>query len=411
MSSLPSKPQPQQHSARHLGRVGASISTMWVPALIIISCTWVLTGRYMVDLDVYRLGAHALLDGDNLYHQVYRTLEAPLPFTYPPFAALVFSPLAWLGLPIATPLFTCVSLLSLYASIRIVARSYPTLTLFTHPWGKVGLFVLALCTGAVHSTLLYGQINLVLLLFVVYGCLGCAPHTRARLIGGVLVGIAAAIKLTPGFFVLYFLARRNYAAIIGMCLGFGAATLVAYACAPDSSIDYFTHVLFDAGRIGAEHYTENHSLKASLSRAGLSNYWPYAAIITTALAYFAARNCKAQMSFCIIAFALLAVSPVSWVHHWVWLVPCTIILYAHKHYVLTIWAVCTSTLFSYLDDLLPHSNHLELQWTFLQQLAGSHDVGFALCVIIVCAVHPQTTHLGAYSTVENNRINTLSARH
>ena len=54
-------------------------------------------GMNLVDLHVYVDGAAALLQG-NLYEFTYaeKTPDFPLPFTYPPFAALVFFPLHYL---------------------------------------------------------------------------------------------------------------------------------------------------------------------------------------------------------------------------------------------------------------------------------------------------------------------------
>ncbi len=51
-------------------------------------------GMNLVDLHVYVDGSAALLQGD-LYGFTYSedTPDFPLPFTYPPFAALVFLPL------------------------------------------------------------------------------------------------------------------------------------------------------------------------------------------------------------------------------------------------------------------------------------------------------------------------------
>ena len=60
---------------------------------------------YRIDIDVYRMGGRAWLDGTPLYADGTCSTRWPasdLPFTYPPLAAAVFSPFAWLSLDAAS---------------------------------------------------------------------------------------------------------------------------------------------------------------------------------------------------------------------------------------------------------------------------------------------------------------------
>src|SRR5215469_6331567 len=55
-------------------------------------------GGYRIDLDVYRAGATVFLHGGDLYAHLPTLAHGhALPFTYPPFAAVAFVPLALLG--------------------------------------------------------------------------------------------------------------------------------------------------------------------------------------------------------------------------------------------------------------------------------------------------------------------------
>ena len=67
---------------------------------------------YRLDLDVYRIGAQRWLHGWPLYDLFPVTrVGPPLPFTYPPVAAVLFSPLVVLPLGVDSALITLVSVM------------------------------------------------------------------------------------------------------------------------------------------------------------------------------------------------------------------------------------------------------------------------------------------------------------
>ena len=75
---------------------------------------WQLFGHlpYRIDVDVYRMGGRAWLDGQPLYADgaMFHTRGGlDLPFTYPPLAAIVFSPLALVSLPVASVIITIIT--------------------------------------------------------------------------------------------------------------------------------------------------------------------------------------------------------------------------------------------------------------------------------------------------------------
>ena len=81
------------------------------------------------------------------------------------------------------------------------------------------------CPG---STLTYDQINALLMALVAFDCLRRAPRWPR----GILVGIAAAVKLTPAVFLLFFLLRRDLRSAARAGLSFAACTGAGFALAP-----------------------------------------------------------------------------------------------------------------------------------------------------------------------------------
>ena len=86
---------------------------------------WRLLGHvtYRIDIDVYRMGGRAWLDGKSLYADgaMFETRAGlELPFTYPPLAAIVFSPFAMLPLSVASAAITVTTFVLLIVSTVIV---------------------------------------------------------------------------------------------------------------------------------------------------------------------------------------------------------------------------------------------------------------------------------------------------
>jgi alpha-1,2-mannosyltransferase len=117
----------------------------------------------------------------------------------------------------------------------------------------------------VRNTISYGQVNVLLTALVAADCL--VPGGRWP--RGALVGLAAAVKLTPAAFVLFFLLRRDYRAASTAALSFGVAAAAGFALAWRDSVRYWTSVVFQSGRPGNPAYAANQSLEAVLTgRAG-----------------------------------------------------------------------------------------------------------------------------------------------
>ncbi|MFF8469793.1 glycosyltransferase 87 family protein [Streptomyces griseus] len=282
-------------------------------------------GAEAVDLQVYRAGGKALLEGRDLYDLPVRQ---DFHFTYPPFAALVFTPLSLLSAETARIL---VVLANTALVVFIVARTCRTLgTMETRLFTLVVITVSGAAMGleSVHSNFTDGQINLLLVALVLADLTARRDHPAL----GVGVGIAAGLKLTPLVFVAYLIVTRRYrqAAVASACAG--GTVVVSFLLAPTAAADYWLRGVFaDFDRIFADPASRhNQSLRGLLLKNGVPQdvtlwLWPVLAaavvIVTLTLAARAARRGEPLLGVALCGLCAAAVSPWSWGHHWVWLVP------------------------------------------------------------------------------------------
>ncbi|GAB3583278.1 glycosyltransferase 87 family protein [Amycolatopsis endophytica] len=269
-----------------------------------------------LDLDVYRLGARALFDHGDPYGALPPTRNGTfLPFTYPPFAAFVFAPLLVIPPDVALAGITVVSVLALGA---VLALCFARHDRRLHVFGGIALIVqaVALFSEPVRATLGFGQVNLLLMLLVTVDAL--APVRR----GGFLVGLAAAVKLTPAAFVLFFLLRKDFRAAARAVATFAGCALLAWVIAPRASVTYWTKLVFAGDRVGDPGYIGNQSLRGLFARLGAPTWaWAVAVVVTLVVTVLVMRGADRVVALLACALGALLVSPVSWTHHWVWAAP------------------------------------------------------------------------------------------
>ena len=278
----------------------------------------------MTDLIVYQAGAQALLDGVDLY-----TVTDPgtgLPFTYPVFAAMVFVPFAVVPDALARVAITALTLAALLLVTATTLRWRRPEAVAPRSAAVFAVAALAVVSHPVSDTLLFGQINVILLAMVLADVF--VVRGRGR---GVLVGIAAGIKLTPGLFVLYYLVTGQRREARNAALA-GLGTLaVGFILQPGPAWDYLTRHMLDPARTGNVTYAGNQSLLATtarLLRDPLPPAWltlglsAVVAVTALVLAYRLDRLGHRLAAVCVVGVATLLASPIAWTHHWVWLVPC-----------------------------------------------------------------------------------------
>ncbi|HZF92709.1 MAG TPA: glycosyltransferase 87 family protein [Streptomyces sp.] len=332
----------------------------------------------MADALVYQAEGEAVLDGRDLYG--FTVTEWHLPATYPPFAALLFTPTAWLTPAALKAVFLVGNTLLLACLVHLSARlaalppRLPALCAAT---------ALALWLEPVFQTLLFGQINLALACLVLWD-LTRPDGARGK---GVAVGIAAGIKLTPALFVPYLLltGRRREAAAATAALA--GTVLLGALLLPAASADFWLRRLYETGRVGKPWIVDNQSLQGLAARllgdpAPGPAWWLPALLTAAGGLWLAARANDDRHGVPLTALTALLVSPVSWSHHWVWCVPLIAVLLADGRPRLaaaTVLVFTARTLW-----LVPHEGSLDLRLPWWQQpLASPYPlVGLAVLVLL-----------------------------
>jgi len=273
----------------------------------------------MSDLEVYRAAGESLLQGRPLYDYLTPVPQL-LPFTYPPFSAIVALPLAVLHPQAANWVWTLGTLAVLGWLVLVAFR--PLVRRFPTPYRPL---VVAAALAAMAWTLPardcfhFGQVGIFLAALCVLDC--ALPKTRWP--RGLMIGFAAAVKLVPGVFIPYlWLTGRRRAAVVATAwfAGFSIAAAIAM---PNASKQYWTGTLFESGRLGNNAGTSNQSLRGMFLRwlpghVG-SALWLLSALVIVVAAYRWARTASISgfeiRGIAIVGLLSVLISPVSWIHH------------------------------------------------------------------------------------------------
>ncbi|MEU0878759.1 glycosyltransferase 87 family protein [Lentzea sp. NPDC005914] len=368
---------------------------LWFVALAVLPVVLAATGAYLLDLQVYRTGGLAWREGVPLYAGFPGTLDGPrLPFTYPPMAAVLFSGLTFLPVWAVNTLVTVVNFLCLSVVCFLVTRRLTQRA--TVVWTvSAAVSVAALALEPVLSTFLFGQINLLLMALVVVDCLAVTDR-RWR---GVLVGVAAAIKLTPLIFLLYFLVRGDRRAALTSVATFAGLAGAGFVLAPKDSAEFWFHALLDPSRAGGLAYMANQSLRGVLHRFNPGQpaetlLWVLLSGVVVLLAVVAARRTRNDVvALVAIATAGLLASPVSWSHHWVWCVPAFLALGFLRGNGTRVALAALVVVFSIRPfTWLPGTGDREVLWTWWQHLYGDVYTWIAIGLLMTLAVTAVTGH-------------------
>ncbi|MGP5601994.1 glycosyltransferase family 87 protein [Corynebacterium casei] len=336
---------------------------------------------FPIDMVIYREGVKAFMEGGEVYSVPMMAGDIALPFIYPPFGALVMVPLAgdWFSHAMAGDIMIVLSNLLIGLVVLLLAfalnrqRSSPfvssdVIATASLIWGIVLIF------EPVRLNNGFAQINIIIMVLV---ALDLIPRKRLKwLPQGWLIGVAAAIKITPLAMLLYFLVRKEIKPIITAAISAIIATLIAAAVRWDVAWEYFSVKLLSMGTGGdfgvQTAYQSNSSIKGAIERLYTSQegmeaastitniIWLCLAIITVVLGGWLmvalmkrGLNIEAWM---INAFIMLLISPVSWSHHWVWVaIAIPVLLYRaitwrHLNWaagilisILSLWAILVVT--------------------------------------------------------------------
>ena len=328
----------------------------------------------LTDLKVYRAGGAAWLHGTPLYTDAFAFW---LPFTYPPVSAVLFGVLAVLPFAVAAMLLTVAGLVALSVTTVLAVPLSPESARVVGTLAVVG----GLALEPVRTTLMFGQVNLVLMGLVAVDCLTVRP----RYPRGVLVGLAAAVKLTPLVFVLFFVARRQFRPAVTTVVTFAAVSGAGMLFAPSDSVRYWWTTIFDPDRIGGAAFVTNQSLRGALVRLDVPEAWLPLVVVVLALAWLGARRASDPvMALLVVAAAGLLVSPVSWSHHWVWIAPAlayfAVQVYRNRRGLIVLASV--AVVFAVGHRFLPHAHNRELAWTWWQHVLGNSYLLAALTFLV-----------------------------
>ncbi|MFD0481800.1 glycosyltransferase 87 family protein [Kineococcus sp. GCM10028916] len=312
----------------------------WVGVLVLLVAAAPIVHRYLiaypddqwqVDLEVYREAGRSLLLGRPVY--TFET-EVPqlLPFTYPTFSAVLSIPLALLPWAVAGWVWTGVQLGLLYAIVGMAFR--PLLVRAGRFTGLAHGVVAALCVwiSPVGENIRFGQVNAILVTLCLLDLLKGTDGLRVgrftiRWPRGALVGIAVAIKLTPGVFLVHFVVTRQWRELRNAVLAAVGVTVATFFVAPEGSLEFWTSALLNSDRLGPNAGSSNQSLRGFVLRLYLSDgattaVWGVLALVAAVAGYSLARAMHRRGSLVgeVAACGMVAilVSPVSWLHHLLW---------------------------------------------------------------------------------------------
>jgi alpha-1,2-mannosyltransferase len=289
-----------------------------------------------VDFLVYRYGSVASWSGDIYVNNVFGEFLPPegLPFVYTPFAAGL---LTFTGIFPAQAAFTmwtvgCVAVLAFIIGICLP----PSLT--RRLWIWLGLVVLASCTTIIAQHLVWGQINLLLAGLCLADFVRNTNGRWARYVPrGVLIGVAAGIKLTPAIFVPYLLITRQWRMAAWAIAGFAGTVAVGAVLFPAMSVTYWFDTIWELSSkvdLGTQFASAgNNSIQGAA--AALGEWTAFSskvlavlvAILCLLLAAAIFRSGHSLAAVLAVGLTATLVSPVSWLHHWVYLIPGLIVLW------------------------------------------------------------------------------------
>lgn len=276
--------------------------------------------KWPTDFKVYYNAAVALNDGQELYSQPF---VRGLPFTYPPFSGAIFKVLPLVSFEVAASIWLALTAIVLLAVIIGVFRERG------YAWSP-GLVLVSLAAlvasfnlAPIFGTFFWGQINIFLMGLVGLDFLRRRTGNKG---GGIFSGLAAGIKLTPVFFYLPLLLGKRWRAMVYMTITILATIGIGFLFVPDAKAFWETKI-FETQRIGGKDNPGAQSLGAVLHRLGYDNtvLWLVGVVAIVVLYSIVVLGCYRRGNYSMImalgGVVACIISPFSWYHHWVFLVP------------------------------------------------------------------------------------------
>lgn len=286
---------------------------------------------YLLDVGVFRDAGKAFVNGANLY--VDFDTRSGFRFIYPPFAALLFAPLTWMSEQTMQVVWTLATFAALFGIIAMAVRWLqrsglglpgPMNNWYFWAW-SIGLTGLACRFEPVQSHLMYGQINVFLILLVAADVFGFIP----RPVRGLGIGVAAGIKITPAAYALIFLVRKDFISVARSAGFFLLTAVIGWIVRAESSKYFWTTEFFNEERGGPPPYPPNQSLTGLIARMGVDGDTALAImkpgfVIIAALSLWGAwrfeRTGRRVHALPLVILGVCLAGPLAVTHHWIGIV-------------------------------------------------------------------------------------------
>lgn len=334
-------------------RVWATAGVVVAAAVVgIVLLWWQLNGAlnhsrdtYLLDVGVFRDAGQAFLDHAPFYGDAFPS-RSGFAFIYPPLAALLFVPLTWPDETTMQLAWTWASVAAAWlvlwmAVYRVLPRTLPAWVgrQFRGRGGRagasgiLGLAALgfALCLEPLQVHIMYGQINVFLILFVAADLLGFTP----RWLRGAGVGVAAGIKITPAAYALVFLVRRRWGDLARAVGGFLATAVIGWILRADESVTFWTDEFFASDRGGTPDFVANQAITGLLSRAGMDPDLAQKVMIPGLLViaviagwatWYLMQAGRRLTTLLLLVLAVSTAAPIAVTHHWTGIIVVVVLL-------------------------------------------------------------------------------------
>ena len=280
----------------------------------------------------------------NLYD--FRFRINGLRFTYPPAAALALRPLTSINELLAERIFFTVSLALVVVFATLCVRMLPQRP---NNWAIAPVFIAFIVIMMPATlTLRLGQVNAAIAMLLLLDAWLLQTDSSFAGIGS---GLAAALKVTPAFAIVIFMATGRWRAARVAIATYFTATLLGCLWYPSETKRYWTSVLWQTARVGntkagfnqqQQSLTDpapscadfSNSIRRVVSWLPLSGHgqvlvWLLLVGVVVAVAIvrvgiaFDRGSCLAAMT--LICCAAYAISPITWGHHLFFLGPMTLL--------------------------------------------------------------------------------------
>lgn len=291
------------------------------------------------DVKAYKNAAAFLIDGRFLYGKEYTNFSSfDLPWIMSPFAASLFIPMiivpdGWLY---PVQIIANLSMLMLVMLI-LLRKRLSSLSPAILASIMLGMLIISASYSPVQNTLLTGQVNIFILTLIILDTIYLREkHPNLQ---GFLTGVAAGIKIVPLIFIVYYFLTKQYKAAQNALIGFASTIAIGFIIATESSLYYWGRFGFIRNASSLEYYITNsfnQSINGLILRSEMipselkQLLWfiisSIVGIVVLAFSVSVYRNGKVLESVIMVGFASLLCSPLSWIHHGVWVVPAMILL-------------------------------------------------------------------------------------